>query len=296
VSNPPASRRSYRRNVLLRAVAVASCAVGLGAGCGGTVTTIGSEPTKPTGPVPEADFPNTAAHAVCDRFASCCSKANIAFDPAECVARNVAIFQSALSRPGTHAYDPVAGGACVDYLIQVGTKCTGDRTPNHSCDWDLLVGTTAPGGACQTSYDCVPPATCGPDGVCLSMERGKLGDPCIGTCAGADGSTLGDCYGLTGQSGVACYQDQNLQCGQDGRCEALPDPDIGLDIVGAPCSSTQICEGGLYCDTSANKCAEPKPPFSPCQSDGECTAHKCVGGECPLDDPSECTSQIEMNN
>jgi hypothetical protein len=265
--------------------------------CGGTTlngTSTTSTATPPNGPIPRVQLPQTVADTACMGLAPCCKQAGLAFDEGACETRDVATFNSLLSEPGALQYDPAAGEACVNQLIKVTSACGYAPGPNHACDWDLLVGTVAPGGACQSSRECTQPATCtGTPLTCLATPHGKLGDPCVGSCDGEDGSTFGECYAVTGGQGLFCFEDESLACGPDGTCQAITDENN--DVAGDSCSADTSCGGEVYCDVGQGKCVPKKPPFASCQSSEECGVGECEGGHCTL--PSAfCSGMTESNN
>ncbi len=281
------------RNGVRRAGLVAS-ALGLAAACGGT--TIESGTKSSSGPIPIGQFPDALAHAFCDNFGSCCAQANVPFDHAACLKNTTQAGQSLVMVPSVRQYDPVAGRACVTDVTNSGMHCGSGVGPDHLCDWDVEIGTVPPGGACVDGGECAPPATCaGTPSVCVTTPAAGLGDPCVGSCEGADGSTVGDCTFTTGvTSGSFCFADQNLACGPSGTCEAIPDPD-GTQAVGDTCAGFSPCEHGLYCDSSGH-CANKKFPFSACQTDDECIEGGCSNGKCSFVLASECSGQSEQTN
>lgn len=272
--------------------------VALGAGaCGGNKTT-SSTGAASNAPVPMDQLPGLAAHAFCDHFGACCGQAGVAFDAAQCVQSTTARFQVLLSS-GAGRYDPAAGRACVNFLTATATNCGPSAKVDHSCDSDLLVGTAASGEACTKPSDCALLATCtNTPGVCLATPAGKEGDPCVGSCNHDSGSKFSDCYGLTGAAGLVCYAEDELACGSDGTCQAVPDPD-GPNLLGEPCSTASGCHSGLdlYCDAGSGKCRAKKPPFSACQGTLECRGDsKCNDGKCSFILASTCTGQPTSSN
>ena len=149
------------------------------------------------------------------------------------------------------------------------------------------------------AQQCVPKATCGPQGFCsgpvVAGTPCKVDDPCaVGVCA-ADGSC--QAKPVPGQScdtGDLCRP--NGVCSATGKC-------IGDPVAGLPCATTEVCAPtgtceanghcmgtvavGKLCGERVGACGQPT-----CQADGTCKLAIAAGSPCPKNDSNPCTTSL----
>ncbi len=94
--------------------------------------------------------------------------------------------------------------------------------------------------------------------------------------------------GRTWSDGAACFTSDGLYCAAQGTCAALA-------AVDAPCSQTEPCADGAYCDEAS--CRNQLALGAACNTAVECMSGGCTGacvaGE--LASPDLCSGNINFN-
>lgn len=174
----------------------------------------------------------------------------------------------------------------------IGTPCTNlfDCDSNSWCNAGLCAADLAPGSACTSRSQCGGDTTCTglsiidqQPGQCLSISR--PGDPCDFICYGnlycASGTChdlpkLGDsCSAFTPCSGVDTICSNGVCASREGE--------------NASCSSTTLCQPGLFCSSEVNEprplCVPPRGAGQPCTKPSHCESHLCSS---ITDEPGVC--------
>lgn len=207
------------------------------------------------------------AKAFCAAARTCCKRDGfyaVALD--DCEAKFPSRLQPyPLLDPGTVTIDSVRLAACVSAYEKAATTCAvadveaachglwiGTRTEGQSC------GGTVPFGA----YDCqvtngsaachwkdaesYPSGT----GVCVSVPRGKVGDPCGKSCR-QNQDCLVDLVGSSAPFPVMCFEEDGVYCA------VTENPPVCRSFlaVGDTCNyDFGSCGRGNYCDWNAHAC------------------------------------------
>jgi hypothetical protein len=268
--------------------------------------------------VPESEFPDYAANALCEAYGKCCSSANVPFALKSCrtEARN-SYSSHSICREGRQ-YDPTKVAACFQGLLEGGFICpsnSGKGTLDsryvlpRACR-QICGGTLPLGAACRVESDCAPlegarvgcgaPEALGIPMTCRRQTRGKLGDGCFETCfdmqhptAELRCSAAGSSESFTfREEPASCYHNDGLFCGSDRTCKKL----IPL---GERCTAGEFCAQSALCDSTTATCRLPIAAGSPCESHikcdastfcssaGTCEAQKADGDACESDDECE---------
>ncbi len=232
------------------------------------------------------------AHAICTGIAPCCKAEGQAHDPAACEQFYDYLGNAGLQHSldnGGH-FDQTAADACLSQLQGWYDGCTGASSGPDVCQ-RVVDGTVAPGGACQTDFDCKLPdqgtvgcllgSGSGSHGTCVQHLPAEEGKPC-GNDTGQ--STVYDC---SSDPAFACDYNSNTctkklavgaacdsgTCVDDASCSY--DAQTGgstcqpLAALGATCTGYGSCVSDAYCDgtTCAAKLAAGAP----------CTGDECLG-------------------
>ena len=291
---------------------------GGGAGGGSGGGTIDAGP-----PIPLNMICDKIAEAFCDKQIRC-GTTDIA-DRATCLTVNR---ESCIAARAVNAmvatYDGAAAAQCLGRFAL--TDCYDDELP-ADCDRAFVGGRGQAGNACVVSGDCQADAglyckaflecgTCtafsGPGQPCNDSSSSRPSTRCragLSCTSGTDGG--GVCAapqpvgqpctttGATTTNGYACALDA-------GYCPSAP-ADGGARLcqpygmVGARCSSSTHCVGGLFCNTSPGDggvalCENRRPADAPCSFDSDCqTGLFCPITSCqPLAaDGQPCTGRFE---
>jgi hypothetical protein len=240
-------------------------------------------------PIAQADLPAAAAHAVCESFGSCCSKASFTFDSTNCVAARTAEYQQiwGTDSSANSTYDAQAAGDCLAAFKAVAQCGQAEGSGNDSCE-KILVGKLAAGQPCVSSAECAKPAN--GDASCSDangtktcqvyqstpVTRGTEGQACSTDCADANSCSIfsspGSAPGTTPMALVACYRSEGLFC-DAGTCGKLK-------ALGQTCAGFNSCVAGAFCDNSTSRCTAPHPNGAVCQSNNECQSDNCNTGVC----------------
>jgi len=240
----------------------------------------------------------------CDLYVPCCAERGLPTDGRVC--------RASFGSTGRPAYDATAGTACLTGLEQMVAAsrdrfCGGEDDLPPAC-YEAFTDEAAPGSTCARETDCPPPSAgqvrCAAVSVvngvdlrkCQVMLPGQEGStPCVGTVAAGviTYSSSGD--GAT--EVYLCDRAAGLRCAGDA-CVRLP-------IEGEPCSVSDECAEGTFCDFTLGTCGARKPIDAACGdqplecvagaycnevlvcaaqlADGAaCAANvQCVSGNCP---------------
>lgn len=280
------------------------------AGSGGGA---GNASTVPTA----AEFSDAYKKLVCAPYAACCDALGKDPGPMGC--------ELLLPSPGGKTYDPDAGQACLDKISQAmsgSDLCAISPTEALSCP-DLAQAkppTRNPGESCDSLLECVPSTegsvdcrnASGSDAkYCVVQVRGKEGDgPC--TVSFNEGAAQFKPIEKGQGKTTACYHNDGLFCGAEGKCIPLVtqgktcDPNIANCVDDLFCSLTdgltcrapkpdgaqcfglgKECAGDSRCLYVAGKlCGKPKEVGSACASGGDCLSNYCVEKLCSATPPS----------
>jgi hypothetical protein len=180
------------------------------------------------------------------------------------------------------------GGVCTGRL-PVDAGCAGDQClSSFAC----LTGACQPsqvaaGAACVSGQSCALGTTCvgaaGDGGVCVAPlqagQRCALDTECEAelACLMGDGGKACGPRLTAGESCTATRQCQvDAECLQ-GTCEHLP-------VVGQPCGTTRLCQGGVCSNNPAIDggflCVPLLGPGVACAKDADCSSQRCVLGAC----------------
>jgi hypothetical protein len=296
--------RSSSKSFGLGLIPVAVLLVGA---CGGTTTSSSGG----AGPVPEEQFLEAYATAICDNIGPCCQADGYTLDAAKCRTLLVAELGDELPQPGSAAvYDANAGGNCIAAVTKVAQSCGGEE--NLDVCEGIYKGKLAAGEPCTSSFECATPpggqaycdVTSDTGGnVCVASARGKLGDTCSETCTEEGTSTSCTTSSEVPPNAATCYTNDGLRCGEGNTCATLIPlggacPGYEGCVQGAFCDSTsgtcvatksvgEACTGyswsecaeGLHCSQS-QVCEAAKPDGAACESWEDCESGNCEGGKC----------------
>lgn len=246
------------------------------AGCGESET---------ADPATVEDFAAAAARTFCDSLGGCCDRAKLSFDGASCRSETKERFLVIWTPSENRAYDPAAGGACLDQLRQnvVCGQADDSEDALSACE-QVFAGTAPVGASCDESSECKSAGDrnvrciwegSATSGVCTVVDRvlaarGKLGDACDGTCDddACDLDIAPDANGKPVEY-VACYTKDGLQCSSaDATCQPLL-------AVGERCEDFGACVSGAYCDFSDQQCKLPQPNGASCGERRDCESRYC---------------------
>lgn len=230
-------------------------------------------------PTSQEEFASRYADLICPRLSPCCQATGQSNDVSACK-RFIKLLSGTSS--GTK-FNQDAADACLAALAD--WSCT-EQEPDV-CD-NVLSGTVAPGGSCDSNTDCAAPVeggvTCQIDygsgtskGTCKVEPVPAAGQPC-----GAESSTATEHF--------VCDQDPAFFC-DSGTCKARA-------AVGEACEGYGACLPDAYCDTSGaswtcvglskvgESCGVGCVEGAYCGPDG-CTKKKAMGEPCQSWDECE---------
>jgi hypothetical protein len=143
-----------------------------------------------------------------------------------------------------------------------------------------FVGTVEDGGACYGDVECASPGA--------NCVRGACADGCCeGTCEPAivEG---GDCFTGQCEPGLACVLGD--RCSDTGHSFCC----LPVSKVGEPCSSSNECEAGAWCDGACGICRNASPEGGECTTPRQCAGRtECVGLSIIHADPGRCVRVSE---
>jgi hypothetical protein len=198
--------------------------------------------------------------------------------------------QASYAEHSTNLASLTAGYMAVDpeALARCEAAYGGANQCNTNVVWpacrDVLVGTRALDESCFQGSDCDRSngeVTClildGSEpnalGVCTPAPRGKLGEPCVSTCATGQ-KCPSTTYGV-GETYALCFEDDGLYCSYvdtESTCQALVP-------LGGTCPGTgQECGSEAYCETTCQALSQLGEPCGrACRSELQCgDVGKCV--------------------
>lgn len=218
------------------------------------------------GPYPtiaEADFTAAFGRAHTALLHKCC----------EYVARDTDPWDGppAPSAESGASYDEAAGSACIaDYHA---LDCPHGKEPPRwpaSCEAAYQRGSLQVDERCAIDWECA-------EGLACEARPASADGEVIRACARTGTPLPGAREACLPQpvGGLRCAEP--LRCGDDGRC--------GLPGLGEPCLVGPVygdtCAKGWVCDREGEqRCVQPKPPGSVCESNDECELYVCIDGVC----------------
>jgi hypothetical protein len=227
--------------------------------------------------VDEVKFRERFPAQVCSQIAQCCSTTGVPLDEASCHTQ-AAILLEDMAANGVN-YDGAAAAECLRGYATPLAHCLVPTANDVRPCTVIYTGDVAPGGACQSSAECVDGSLCelDVDGnlVCVSYaggEPGVEGEDCSDTCGGSP-NNLEACVPVSADpNDKACYEADGLECGWETlTCVPLPG-------VGEPCE--YYCAAGSYCDYATLLCEPLIPEGGTCGFNEECEGGSCVNATC----------------
>jgi hypothetical protein len=286
--------------------------------CGGT-----SVSDESPAPVPEGQFIESYAAAICDNIGPCCEDTGDTYAPDECRTLLEEELRDLLplSENDAVSFDATRAGGCIAAVAKAAKSCGGEDNLDAACE-RVYAGKLAEGETCQSSWECATPAGgeayCdmvdeGGAMKCVVTPRGASGDACGMTCTEHGSST--ECSGSSMMVGNAtCYTNDGLYCADNGACAQLKTVGEACTydgcVHGAYCDETGVCapfgavgescagwgecvDGAVCMDDGV--CGTPKPVGAACTSSSECE-DECEAGVCVADafvGPAICSGTLD---
>jgi hypothetical protein len=286
-----------------------------GSGGSGAAGGVGGSGGAPLQPIPESEFYARLGEAFCQGLDGCCIQAGLS-PKEQCAAVEAYNFEQLLRPESNVEFDPVQAAECVAAVSAGAVTCDVSETWPQllgECRY-VYVGQLAVGESCEFGYECAPPppnddgdAYCGGD-TCVHVYRGKLGEPCTGTCYS---NNEDGCYlDIPPASTAVCWMEDGLHCSpvsfscqpmrQAGE-SCIPDAPssfrlqcieglscLGSSVCGTPPGPGQPCDlqGSIpcadssFCDNSAGVCAAKLPDAAACANNYQCQGERCLNGAC----------------
>ena len=263
--------------------------------CGGSSVT-----DESAAPVPEGQFVESYAAAICDNIGLCCQETGDTYAPDKCRTLLETELRETLPQSENDAvsFNATLAGNCIAAAAKTAKSCGSEDNLDAACE-GVFTGKLAEGDPCRFDLECAAPAGgeayCdmvdeGGAMKCVVTPRGASGDACGMTCTEHGSST--ECSGSGTMVGNAiCYTNDGLYCADNGSCAQL-------SAVGDACTYDG-CVHGAYCDESG-ACAPLKSVGESCAGWGECVdGAVCMDdGVCATPKPvgAACTSYSECEN
>ena len=212
-------------------------------------------------PVPEAEFAERFAAAICEQKGACGCDVDFS-----CALDFVAGFAS-IRQDGANiglTYDGACAARKLAGLVQArGCAMASAIELSPACTLDCLVyrGPVPIAGACElppkllTAFfadTCAAPGTCSGSACEPPLSTVADGQPCV--------TPLARC-----EPGSACDYADSKTCEQQ----------VG---VGQSCVGASVCGPRFHC--AGGTCVDRKPGGEPCTTTGECASRRCTAGKC----------------